>query len=468
MPKPVRRLKTPLLAALLFLYGCAIAALVAFVLYGRQGVVEGTIDLNGFGAISRNIANGEGFTLGHGPTTRRGPLFPYLGGALLKLFGSGAPGLSDAIYFRPLLVANCVYVGLTCLVVWLLSERLFGARVGIVAALMSPLVPQSVRYVGMTEVETLMGLFTVLLAYAGLALVTKPSAKNGVLFGATAAAATLSKPIVLLYPIVFIPIACWHWRRTGKLNRSLVIVAGVTLASFGALLVPWTLRNMAVTDGQFKGISSNGPGEFLRGYINAQPKYFLLRQNFGGGGDGEKWDPEANDFEERLLAPFGIPFYRSARDAQGNAVLLPAPKAGASSAILELEKDRVESAEMKRRLLHEPGAFIYKFGVQLATFWYIVETKTKSLLVGAISLIMLTLAGIGVWRARDGSVPTWPVIIVVVYFNVIYAAFLAFARYSMPLFPTLTVLAAGGLTAIAGRAVRAWSAATPPQDATLV
>jgi hypothetical protein len=40
--------------------------------------------------------------------------------------------------------------------------------------------------------------------------------------------------------------------------------------------------------------------------------------------------------------------------------------------------------------------------------------------------------------------------VVVLYFNAIYAVFLAFARYSMPLFPTLTILAAGGLATVAG------------------
>ena len=442
------RLPRTRLGAAVFIYGTLVAAFVAFVVYRRQGLVEGTVDLNGFGALSRSLAEGKGFSLGHGPTVRRGPLYPFFGALLLRLFGDGSSGLPDAVFFRPLLIANCIIIGLTCVVVWRLADELFGYPAALVAAALCPLVPQTLRYVGMTEVETMMGLCTALLALTGFFLVRKPSFANGVAFGVTAAAATLIKPIVLLLPLGFLPLALLVWWRSGALNRRAIGVSLLSLACFGALLVPWSVRNMSATGGRFKGISSNGPGEFLRGYINAQPKYFLLRQDFGGGGPGEKWDPEANDYEENLLRPFGVPFYRSGTDAEGHVTLVPPPPPGFVSADLELEKDRIESAEMKRRVLHEPGAFVYKFVVQLASFWYIVETRKKSVIVGGIALVVLGFAALGAWRAWRRGALVWPVLFVIAYFNLIYAAFLAFARYSMPLFPTLTVLAAGGLVSL--------------------
>ena len=444
------------LGVAVFLYGTLFAAFVAFVVYRRQGLVEGTIDLNGFGVLSRSIAQGDGFSLGHGPTIRRAPLYPYFGAALLRLFGSGTAGLPDAELFRPLLIANCVIFGLTTTVVWRLTRELFGPRAALLAVAMCPFVPQSLRYVGMTEVETLMGLFTALMALTGFQLVVRPSIGRGLAFGASIAGATLSKPIVLLFPFVFLPLALLYWKRTGALQRASVLAAVSAFACFGLLLVPWSIRNSIVTNGQFKGISSNGPGEFLRGYINAQPKYFLLRQNFGGGGPGEKWDPEANDYEEKLLKPFGMPFYRSGKDAAGNAVTFPPQPPGVPGAQLELEKDRIESAEMKRRILHEPGGFLYKFSAQFASFWYVVETTKKSLMVGAVALIMLSFAGLGAFRAYKKGATVWPVLAVIIYFNAIYAAFLAFARYSMPLFPTLTVLAAGGLFSILEPLLSRW------------
>jgi 4-amino-4-deoxy-L-arabinose transferase-like glycosyltransferase len=431
--------------AAVFVYGTLVAAAFAFLVYGRQGVIDPAVDLNGFGGIARSLANGDGFSSGAGPTTRRAPLYPLLGGALLAMFGEETPGMTDAVFYRPLIIANCLILGLTCLVVWLLARRLFDARTAIVAAVICPLIPQSLRYVGMTEVETLMGLCIALLALSSHALAERPAAATGVGFGVSAALATLAKPIVLLYPAAFLPLAFWQWhqRRVPLRVRAAGTIAAV--GCFAVLLAPWMIRNYVVTNGQFSSISSNAPGEFLRGYLNAQPKYFLLRQDFGGYGPGEKWDPEANAWEKAFLESHGMPFYQYVRHDDRRLTLVPQPPPGVTSALLEVEKDRIESAEMKRRLLHEPAAFLRKFAIQSATFWYIVETRSRSLLVGGIALGVLLLSAFGARSAYAQGAAVWPILLIVVYFNAMYAVFLAMARYSMPLFPTLSVVAAGGL-----------------------
>jgi len=255
---------------------------------------------------------------------------------------------------------------------------------------------------------------------------------------------------VLLYPFGFVALVwLFSWRRVRPTKEQLLAVVAL-FGVFGALLLPLSVRNAIVTRGEFKGISSNAPGEFLRGYILVQPKYFLLRQNFGGDDPTkEQWDPEANVYEEKLLRAHGSAFYRDSRDSAGHRIIVPAAAPGKTDADLELERDRIESQEMKRKVLAEPGAFLFKAGVQLVTFWYIVETRGKSLFVGAIALVMLALAAVGYARASRGGKTVWPIAAVVLYFNAIYAVFLAFARYSMPLFPTLTILVAGGLAALA-------------------
>jgi 4-amino-4-deoxy-L-arabinose transferase-like glycosyltransferase len=432
-----------------FLYGVASAALFAFVIYPRQGLIAAGVDLNGFGELARNLANGQGFSLNFGPTIRRAPLFPALGAVLLTLGGSDATAPPDAVYYRPILIGNCIIFGFTCLVVYKISSSLFGSRVALIAVALCPLFPQSLRYVGMTEVETFMGLLFALSAWTGIQLVREPSLARGIAFGAVLAAATLSKPVTQLYPFLFVPLAYLHWKRAGVANRVRLVAAGAALGTFLVLLAPWVIRNAIVTDGRFKGISGNAPGEFLRGYINAQSKYFLLKQNFGGGEpQGEKWDPEANLFEQRLFREAGEPFYHYTFDASGKTIVVPTPPPGTTSIMLELEKDRVEGNEAKRRLREEPLDFVRKAAIQTATFWYIVETKKKSLLVGAIALVTLGLCALGFLRARARGAVAWPVVTIVVYVNLIYAAILAFARYSMPLYPTLISLAAGGVAVL--------------------
>jgi hypothetical protein len=278
-----------------------------------------------------------------------------------------------------------------------------------------------------------------------------------------AALATLTKPIVLLFPFGFVPLVWFFSWQRARPTRQQILASTALFAVFVALLLPWSIRNALVTNGEFKGISSNAPAEFLRGYILAQPKYYLLKQNFGGGDPTkEQWDPEANAYEEQLLRAHGAQFYRTQRDADGSRHLVPTPAPGRTDADLELERDRIESKEMKRRLLEEPGAFLHKFTAQFFTFWYIVETRTKSILVGGIALVMLTLAAVGYLRAARLGQPVWAIAVVLLYFNAIYAAFLALARYSMPLFPTLTILAAGGLATLAAPLLKRFQQRSSP------
>jgi dolichyl-phosphate-mannose-protein mannosyltransferase len=433
-----------------FVYGSLAAAAFVFLVYHRQALFEATVDLNGFGDIARNIRDGNGFSTAYGPTMRRGPLYPILGAALLWAFGERGQNIPEAIFYRPMIVANCVIFGLTCLVIYSTTKKIFGdVRVALVAAGICPLIPQSLRYVGMTEVETLMALHVALLAATGLTLVERPNATTGATFGLVAALATLTKPIVLLYPFVFLPLAFWYSGKKGVSRRQRVVASVAAIGCFGALLLPWSLRNASLTNGEFYGISSNAAGEFLRGYINAQPKYYLLQQDFGGTDPRtEKWDPEANTYEERLLGAHGVPFYWTTHNDAGKPVMVPSPPPGVTPTMIEVEKDRIESAEMKRKLLQEPFGFLKKFTIQLFTFWYIVETRAKSLFVGSIAAIVLAFATAGYVRASHRSALVWPVIAVLVYFHVIYAAFLALARYSMPLFPTLAILAGGGVVAL--------------------
>ncbi|HEX6240977.1 MAG TPA: hypothetical protein VFZ61_08790, partial [Polyangiales bacterium] len=117
-----------------FAYGSLAAACFSFLVYHRQGLIVPIVDLNGFGGIAHNLAEGRGFSAGYGETVRRAPLYPLLGAALLKLFGTSSPSAGEFAYFRPLLVANCLFFGLTCLVVYKMVAKLLGSRVGLLAA----------------------------------------------------------------------------------------------------------------------------------------------------------------------------------------------------------------------------------------------------------------------------------------------------------------------------------------------
>jgi 4-amino-4-deoxy-L-arabinose transferase-like glycosyltransferase len=423
-----------------FLLGTLIAALFAFVIYPRQAMVAPVIDLNGFGKIARNIVAGEGFSLGWGPTLRRAPVYPYYVAAFLWVFGHNGP---DAVIYRPVIISHCFLFGLTCLTTWAVARKLFGNRVALVAGALCALMPQTLRYISMTEVETLMGLLIVLSVLTGLNLYREPSAKHGALFGLVCALSALTKAVAVILPVVFL-LFCWlKWRKsrnshpTASLLLPSVTVAGV----FALCILPWIVRNHIVSGGRFRQISCNGPGEFIRGYVNVWPKYAFLKQNFGGNDpNADIWDWDANLYEDALLMRHGMSFFSTEKFGP-NGERFPME----AKLELELKKEAIESAEMKRRILQEPGAFLNKFVIQIFTFWYIVDTVKKSLIVGAIAFLLIGLAIFGWIRARKQDIDPTPIVVVVLYYNIMYAAILAFARYSMPVYPALIALSAFGV-----------------------
>ena len=441
-----------------FLAGCAVAALFAFVIYPRQGMIEANLDVNGYGGLARYIFRGEGFSQGGGPTLRRAPLYPCFVAILLRLFQHNPdPNLPERLFYRPVLTAQCLLVGFNCLAVWTLGRKLFTPRVGLLASGLCVVSPMVMRYVGSVEVETLMSLLITLMALTGFNLFQRPTPRNSILFALTCALATLTKSVTLLYPPVFLAaMACMNVRASVKqaqnenssekesnppqllsFRASALLVIGV----YALCLLPWMVRNYRVSSGRFVNINSNGPAEFLRGYYNAQPKFYLLRQDFGGADPTRlSWEQEASGYEADLIKPHGLDY--GAMERSGT----PDPTLPALTFVdYELRKEAVERAEMKRGLLQHPGRFVRKFFIQLATFWYIVETRTKSLLVGAIAFVTLSFALFGWLRARIAHPGVFVIVCAVAYFNIVYAVFLSFARYSMPLYPILLILAAYGI-----------------------
>jgi len=435
-------------AALVFTLGFAAALLWTFLLFPRFTLVERAFDMNGYGAIGENIYRGNGFSLGHGPTLRRAPLYPALVAGVSALFGS-----QTREHHAPILALQCLFAGFTCLAAFAIANRLFGTRAALTAGLLCAVWPQCLRYLGVVEVEATMTLLVTLLTLTVARLYQEPTVKNGALVGLALGLATLTKPIPLLFPFALLGLLLWRQRRieppghrdtetsqTTTDNRlrathhSPLTALAACCGVMAVLCLPWIVRNHVVTGGRFHGISGNASGEFLRGYVVARPEFALLRTTFQG-----HWDIQANLFEDRLLRERGSSFwsYKDGRPVR----MFPTIEN-------ELRKERLENRIAREMVLGDPLGFLRKFFTQLFTFWYLVETPAKSLLVGSLALTAWALALLGWRRARAQDREVAPILVTVLYFNVVYAAILAFARYSMPVFPGLLALSANGVCAL--------------------
>jgi len=92
------------------------------------------------GRIARSIAQGQGFSNPYGgntgPTAWEPPPYPYLMGGVFKIFG-----IYTIASAWVLLIFNSLLSALTCIPVYLIAERSFGARVALWSARVWALLP---------------------------------------------------------------------------------------------------------------------------------------------------------------------------------------------------------------------------------------------------------------------------------------------------------------------------------------
>jgi 4-amino-4-deoxy-L-arabinose transferase-like glycosyltransferase len=415
-------------AALVFIVGLVVALLWTFVVFPRFSPINQVFDLNKIGSIGERIYLGQGFSLGDGPTMRRAPVYPYFIAGVFTVFGLD-PVHPEKSYI-PVLIIQCWMAGLTCVGVYFLALRVWKTpKIAMTAGFMAAIWPQCIRYVGAIDVECVMTMLITWMALSAARLYQSPTVLNGVLMGLVLGIATLVKPMPMLFPAVVALLLLIRARR--EKTRFAWAPMAATVGVMVVLCLPWIMRNHSVSGGRFKGISTNAAGEFIRGYVNAQPKFAFLKERFEGN-----WDWQANLYEDELLKQHGSSFFLY---ENGERKGMP------WTIDVELTKDTLEGKIAKEMVLSNPLGFLRKFVIQCFTFWYLVETPGKSLLVGSFALVALFLTGVAWRKAGDERQDMLPVIFTVLYFNFLYAAFLAFARYSMPIYPTLIVLSAGGL-----------------------
>lgn len=265
---------------------------------------------------------------------------------------------------------------------------------------------------------------TTLSVWRSVHLAERPTWKNAAWFGAACGLASLTKAVVMLYPIVFAG-ALWFFRRKAspEAARPRLPVLALAFVAMGLVISPWTIRNYYATGGHFVPISTGMSDAFLRGFVFSKTEYVTLQK-----APYEHGENEANAMFQAICKAHGTVWERD-----------------------DLETDKILNQAAKERLLADPLGLVRKFAVGLFAFWYQMTSLKTSLFAGLMAVAAWSLAALGFPRARRERKPVWLLLAPILYLNLLLAALLSLGRYSVPVLPCLIVLAGFGVDTIVDR-----------------
>jgi 4-amino-4-deoxy-L-arabinose transferase-like glycosyltransferase len=226
--------------------------------YGR--VEPGPNDTIFYMIASDSLAHGRGYTTLFGqPTAHWPPGFPFLVSLVYRLFGSH-PGLGLAL--------NVALGSATALLIYLVAERMFGRRGGLVAGVGFAILPGPLFFTGLFLSETTF--IFILVGFLALALRLPDRRWTPLVLGVALGLAALSRGEGVLMAVI--PLAMWwgHLSRPAWLRRAAVLLVAMALT-----VLPWTIRN-AIVMKAFIPVSTNASTTLWSGHnpaANGGPTY---------------------------------------------------------------------------------------------------------------------------------------------------------------------------------------------------
>jgi len=353
------------------------------------------------GRIGQSIALGQGFSSPYGgstgPTAWEPPIYPYLIGAVFKVFGI----YSDASAWV-LLSINSLFTALTCIPIFFVARKTFGGKVAAWSAWIWAVLPYamywSVHWVWDTALTPLL---LSLIFLATLELEDRPDWRGWAVFGLLWGISGLSNPSTLSF-LPFSGLWAWHRRR----KRGLPSIPGVVLASliFVLCLAPWLVRNYR-TFGRFL---------FVRNDFG-----YELRLGNGLDADGRLMaylQPNLNNLELATYSRMGELAYEERCKRLALAWIREHP-------------GRFAVISLKR--------FFYYWNntVKATNSTALVDFRTAPFL--ASSILAVWGLGRGLRRKKPGA---WLYFWLIVSFPTIYYFFYPGARYRHPIEPELLIL----------------------------
>lgn len=352
--------------------------------------------------LAASLANGYGFSKGPGEpqTAVRGPGYPLFVAGFYALFGH---------HVLPVYLTQILLDVLTLLLLHRFALDIIGhARGAWIAAAFYALYPPFIQQAISLYSETLYGLLLLASLWVFWQATRRGQLRWFAFCGLILGAATLVRPVTLLFPI-WLSACLWPVRRRVGLWRPALIL----IAFFVLILMPWTLRNQRLF-GTFVPVSTLSGLNFYQAHVGIDQADALRVRR----------PTEAISLLRRQLAERGI----------------------APDSLNEAQFDRVAQREALALIARHPARYLYLFLNRFLRLWlnvgYYGRPSLASLfLAGANGLLLLGMILAWVRYRQTWWVAALPSLAVVVYFTLFHMVIHAQVRYSFPVVPYVMVFA---------------------------
>ncbi|MFQ5645667.1 MAG: glycosyltransferase family 39 protein [bacterium] len=408
------------LAGLLLVLGICFLARVGFqwislnILRFRTNYFS-SVNIYGYGDIAENLAQGKGFSFGNYPTAARPPLYPVVLGLLYKTFGIRR-GLG--------LLFQAVCDTLSCLLIFLMAERLFGSyRSALLAAFLWAVYPPGIAITHRLYPENLFILQFCFFLYSLIKVKNEPSDINWAWWGTQLGLLFLCLSPFFLFPLVFIVYVAF---RRSEGIRGFLRAAGLLTCFWALAISPWVGRNYLES------------GYLISGNTNAGFRLYKA-QSFRFRGELRK--SLMNWYREFMML-----------DCTAVIKRLPGPKGIRE----EYERDQVYQRFFFRAVKKNPARFLkgglrnwLSFYLDLDYGWKIRSWKSFFLIFSHLSLLILSVVSLGRHRVgkRLKGTPFW---LILGYFNLIALLGKPDWREYLANVPLLILLAVPSLVQLTG------------------
>jgi 4-amino-4-deoxy-L-arabinose transferase-like glycosyltransferase len=360
-----------------------------------------------YGQIAWNIVQGNGFSWDFDgrfplqPTAYSPALYCYTLVPWFAVFGLDLTG--PRIMHAVLLAAVCWFLYRT-------GERLVSRNVGLIAAAIWAVYPETIFMSVRVVIENAMFLPMVWLLYLSQTFSEKESNRKVLGCGALLGISCWVNPsLQILGPII--PISWWingQLRgRTGLKRLALFILGAIVV------IAPWTVRNYIKL------------GAFVP--LRSAFAYNVWRGNHEGA-TGTIRTMEGTDIDEAVL-----PEYKAYYEEH----MVPD----------EVERDRFFTQEVKEFILGNPGEYLRLSVVRFYYFWWrdLTHPLTSNLMYMLPWIFILVFAVIGFFAVRT-DLWLWSVWwLQIIGFTLLFSLTVVVPRYRLPIYPAMFLLAAVGI-----------------------